>query len=226
MDEFFIRQLPLLGEDGCRRLKAASVLVFGAGGVGGAVIEALARVGIGKITVVDADRLEPSNVNRQLLATTDSLGKYKAEAAAERILAINPDCRAESRVMFYLPENADEVELTEYDYVVDCIDTVSAKIHLAEQCEKKGVRLISSMGTGNKLKPTAFKTADIYSTRVCPLCRVMRRELKKRGVKALKVVYSEEEPAVSVRPPASVAFCPPVAGFIIASEVIKELTHA
>lgn len=214
-----------MGEDGYARLKCARVIVFGAGGVGGAVIEALARAGVGGITVVDADKIEESNLNRQLLATTATIGRNKADVAVERVRAINPDCTAESVVKFYLPENADEIDLSAYDYVVDCIDTVTAKLHLAVECERRGVKLIASMGTGNKLDPTAFKVEDIYSTRTCPLCKVMRRELKKRGVKALKVVYSEEEPKVSSRPPASTSFCPPVAGFIIASAVIKEIAN-
>lgn len=225
MDNFFTREVALLGEDGFARLKRASVIVFGAGGVGGAVIEALARSGIGAITVVDADKVEESNLNRQILATLSSIGKYKAEVAVERIKSINPDCTATAKVMFYLPENSSEIDLEKYDFVVDCIDTVTAKIFLAKECYKKGIRIISSAGTGNKLDATAFRITDIFSTSVCPLCKVMRRELKKEGVPSLKVLYSEEEPRVSVRPPASVSFVPPVAGYIIAGEVIKGIAN-
>lgn len=225
MDNYFTRQIPLISEDGYARLKEASVIVFGAGGVGGAVIEALARSGVGAITVVDADNIEESNLNRQILATVSSLGKSKAETGVERILSINPRCKANAKKLFYLPESASEIDLTAYDYVVDCIDTVTAKIFLAKECFEKNVKLICSAGTGNKLDATAFKVADIFDTKVCPLCKVLRRELKKEGVPSLKVVYSEEEPKFDGRPPASVSFVPTVAGFIIAGEVIKEIAN-
>ncbi len=223
MDERFSRTVALIGQAAADKLKNSKVIVFGAGGVGGYVIEGLARSGVGLIDVVDPDRIELSNFNRQILATEKNSGKNKADAAAERIAEINPDARCRAIKMFYLPENADEINLADYDYVVDAVDTVAAKTELAARCFSKGIKLISCMGTGNKLDPSAFRIADIYDTKVCPLCKAMRKTLKDRGVGRLKVLYSEEKPVVSVRPPASISFCPAVAGMMIAACVVKEL---
>ena len=234
MEEIFSRTLRLIGDNALGKLKNSRVAVFGAGGVGGYAIEALARAGVGSIDVFDNDVICPSNMNRQILATSETLGRYKADAATERIRAINPDCKATAHRIFFLPENADEVDFKVFDYVVDAIDTVSGKLAIIEKCHKAGVPVISCMGTGNKLDPTAFKVADIFSTSVCPLAKVMRRELKKRAISSLKVVYSEEEPKNALSPdpendgkrkvpPGSVSFVPPVAGMILAGEVIKDL---
>ena len=209
----------LLGAEALKKLAAARVAVFGIGGVGGYTAEALARSGVGAIDLIDPDRVAESNLNRQIYALHSTLGRYKTEVARERINDINPVCKVTEHRIFYLPETPFDFSL--YDYIVDAVDTVSAKIAIAVNAA--GVPVISCMGAGNKLDPTAFKVADVYSTSVCPLARVMRRELKKRGVKALKVVYSEEEPIKSGAVPASCAFVPSVAGLIIASEVIKDL---
>lgn len=240
MEERSIRTAMLIGEDGIDKLSAARVAVFGIGGVGGYVVEALARAGVGAIDLIDNDRVSLSNINRQIIATQSTVGAFKVDAAEERILSINPACRVKKHNVFVLPDTASEFDFTEYSYVVDAIDTVSGKIALATLCEKAGVPIISSMGTGNKLDPTAFEVTDIYKTSVCPLARTMRYELKRRGVKRLKVVYSKEEPrrplpeesflaensgAKSDTPrravPASISFVPSVAGLIIASEVVK-----
>lgn len=225
----------LLGEASTERLKKAKVIVFGVGGVGSYAVEALARAGIGTITVVDNDEVAVSNINRQLIATACTVGRDKVDVARERILSISPDCCVTARKEFLTPDNILEFELESYDYIVDAIDTVTSKIALAVQAEKIGISLISSMGTGNKLDPTRFEVADIYKTSVCPLARVMRYELKKRGVKHLKVVYSKEEPIkCNVNreatpdkgrkcPPGSAPFVPPVAGMIMAGEVIKDI---
>ncbi len=209
----------LLGAEALKKLAAARVAVFGIGGVGGYTAEALARSGVGAIDLIDPDRVAESNLNRQIYALHSTLGRYKTEVARERINDINPVCKVTEHRIFYLPETPFDFSL--YDYIVDAVDTVSAKIAIAVNAA--GVPVISCMGAGNKLDPTAFKVADVYSTSVCPLARVMRRELKKRGVKALKVVYSEEEPIKSGAVPASCAFVPSVAGLIIAGEVIKDL---
>ncbi len=229
----FLRTEMLIGSDNLNHLKTCHIAVFGLGGVGGHTVEALARSGVGTFTLFDADTIAESNLNRQIIATTDTIGMKKTLAMKNRILSINPDAVIYTNDIFYLPENADQFPLDKFDYVVDAIDTVSAKIELAVRCEKQGIRLISSMGTGNKLNPAEFKVADIYKTSGCPLARVMRRELKNRGVKALKVVYSEEKPIKpfdlgeeinSNKPtPGSCAFVPSVAGLIIASEVVKDL---
>lgn len=189
----------LLGSENMDRLAKASVAVFGVGGVGGFVVEALARSGVGTLDLIDDDVVAPSNLNRQIIATMSTIGRPKVEAARDRVLDINPDCRVNIHKTFYLPETADEFDFTQYDYVVDAIDTVTGKLMLAEQAAKAGIPIISSMGAGNKLDPAAFRVADIYETRVCPLAKVMRRELKKRGIKALKVVYSEEQPLSPIR---------------------------
>lgn len=235
MESTFSRTELLLGKEAMQKLADSRVIVFGAGGVGGYCIEALARTGVGEIDIVDNDEVAPSNINRQIIALCDTVGMNKAKAACERIKRINPDIKANALPMFFTKDNADSVDFEKYDYIVDAIDTVSSKILLAELAQKYGVPIISSMGAGNKLCPQAFEVSDIYKTSVCPLARVMRLELKKRGIKKLKVVYSKEKPiktsAVNTDPdskrrsiPGSVAFVPSVAGLIIAGEVIKDIT--
>ena len=193
MEDQFSRTRLLFGAENMERLSRARVAVFGVGGVGGYVVEALARSGIGALDLIDSDKVSVSNINRQILATHSTIGIYKVDVAEERIRDINPDCVVRVYRTFLLPENADTFDFSAYDYVVDAIDTVTAKIELVMRCEAAGTPLISSMGAGNKLDPSAFKVADIYQTNVCPLAKVMRRELKKRGIKKLKVVYSEEK---------------------------------
>ena len=193
MEEQFSRTAMLLGEDGIARLKKARVAVFGLGGVGGYVVEALARSGIGQLDLIDKDTVSISNLNRQLLATHATIGMLKTEAARLRVADINPDCQVRTYPMFYLPDTAHLFDLGQYDYIVDAIDTVTAKLTLAQQAAERGVPLISCMGTGNKLDPTAFQVTDISKTSGCPLARVMRKELGKRGIRHLKVVYSQEE---------------------------------
>ena len=230
MEEQFARTRLLLGEDGVNSLHRARVAVFGIGGVGGYVVEALARSGVGQFVLVDSDTVEITNINRQIIATHSTLGRYKTEVMRERILDIYPQVQVEVRNCFYLPENADTFDFSSYDYVVDAVDTVTAKIDIILRAKDAGVRVISAMGAGNKLDGSGFRVADIYSTSVCPLAKVMRRELKKRGVDALKVVYSAEEPFRGTDgegrrdTPGSVAFVPSVAGLILAGEVIKDLT--
>ncbi len=226
----------LLGEAAMERLSAARVAIFGVGGVGGYALEALARAGVGRIAVVDADRVSISNLNRQILATKETVGMLKTDAARERALLISPEIKIDCFPVFYSKENSAEIPLEDYDYIIDAIDTVSSKLHLIEQAYKLGIPVISSMGAGNKLDPTAFKVADIYKTSVCPLARVMRAELKKRNVKKLKCVYSEEIPIKATVPsgaengaltrhaPASISTVPSAVGLIIAAEVIKDLT--
>lgn len=214
----------LIGEDGVNRLRQSSVIIFGVGGVGSYVTEGLARAGIGSITVVDKDCIDITNINRQIPALHSTVGRPKAEVIAERIRDINPECMVVAEEYFFLPDTADRFDFSEYDHVIDAIDNVTGKIALAEKAFREGTPIISSMGTGNKLDPTAFRVADIEKTRVCPLARVMRHELRKRGVHGLKVVYSEEEPVkTGSRTPGSVSFVPSVAGLIIAGEVIKSL---
>lgn len=220
----FSRLELLIGKENVDKLKSKHVIVFGAGGVGGYAIEAIVRSGVGSITIVDNDTISYSNLNRQIIALQNTVGKSKVEAFKERIHSINPECHVYTKQMFYLPENADEIVLENYDYVVDAIDTITSKIELAKRCEEKGVKLISSMGTGNKLNPAMLEVSDIYKTSVCPLAKVMRRELKKRRIKHLKVVYSKELPIkTNERTPGSSAFVPSSAGLLIASEVIKDL---
>lgn len=222
--DIFSRTERLIGKDALLKLKNSNVIVFGLGGVGSYTVEALARSGIGKITVVDKDEVDITNINRQLYALHSTVGKAKAEIAKERILDINPECEVTAIRKMYLPQNADEFNLQSFDYIIDAVDCVTAKISLAEKAEKLSIPIISSMGTGNKLDPTQFKVSDIYKTSVCPLCRVMRTQLKKRGVKRLKVLYSEEIPITDgERTPASISFVPSVAGLIIAGEVIKDI---
>ncbi len=232
MDRFKRTEM-LIGTDGLNKLKNCHVAIFGLGGVGGHTVEALARSGVGTFTLFDADRIAESNLNRQIIATIDTIGMKKTEAMKNRILSINPNAIVYTNDVFYLPENADLYPLDKFDYVVDAIDTVSAKIELAVRCEKSEINLISSMGTGNKLNPTGFEVTDIYKTSDCPLARVMRRELKSRGIKGLKVIFSREKPIQPINPaeeassnkptPGSCAFVPSVAGLIIASEVVKDL---
>ncbi|MBR4426086.1 MAG: tRNA threonylcarbamoyladenosine dehydratase [Spirochaetales bacterium] len=232
MNEQFSRTELILGHDALERLNSSRIIVFGLGGVGSYVVEALARSGVGSLTLVDNDEVCLSNLNRQLIALHSTLGLSKVDASERRILDINPSCNVTKMRMFYLPENADSIDLSAFDYVVDCIDTVSAKIELAVRCQSLGVPLISSMGTGNKLDPSLLKVADISKTSVCPLARVMRHELSKRGVKHLKCVYSTEEPLNSgvqdsesgKRVPGSTAFVPSSAGLLIASVVVRDLT--
>lgn len=238
MENQFIRTQMLVGKQGMEKLKNSTVAVFGVGGVGGYTVEALARSGVGKIVVVDNDTVSLSNINRQIIATHDTVGMQKVDAVEQRIKAINPDCTVIKHNCFFLKETADMFDFSAYDYVVDAIDTVSGKIELVLNAKSVGTPIICSMGAGNKLDPTQFEVADISKTSVCPLARVMRRELKKRGVNHLKVVYSKEE---AVKPyetdelknendferrralPGSVAFVPSVAGLIIAGEVVKDL---
>ena len=230
MDERFSRSELLLGKDGIDRLKNAHVAVFGVGGVGGHAVEALARCAVGKIDIIDADTVSVSNLNRQTVALGSTVGRGKTEVLRERILDINPDCQVTAIQRFYSRENADEFDLSQYDYIIDAIDTVTSKIELITRAASLGVKITSSMGTGNKLDPTQFKIEDIYKTSVCPLARVMRTELRKRGIKKLKVLYSKEEPIKAVaeetvgrHSPGSVSFVPSVAGLIIAGEVIKDI---
>jgi len=231
----FSRSELLLGESSTLRLAACTVAVFGMGGVGSFVVEALARAGIGHFILVDNDVVDVTNINRQLIATHETIGTPKVLAARDRILAINPLARVDPKRMFYCEASKDSVDLAICDYVVDCIDTISAKIILAEECVRLGIPLISSMGTGNKLDPTRLEIADISRTSVCPLARVMRKELRKRGIRKLKVLYSREDPRQPTVPdelinasarktiPGSVPFVPSVAGLIIAGEVIKDI---
>ena len=244
----FSRTELLLGKEAMEKLKNARVAIFGVGGVGGYVCEALVRSGVGAFDLIDDDKVCLTNLNRQIIATRKTVGKYKVDVMKERILEINPDAKVETHKCFFLPENVDEFPFEEYDYIVDAVDTVTAKISLVMVAKEKNVPIISSMGAGNKLDASQFKVADIYKTKVCPLAKVMRRELKKRGVKKLKVVYSEEQPtrpiddmAISCRTncicppgakhkcterrdiPGSLAFVPSVAGLIIAGEVVQDI---
>lgn len=227
--EELLRTQMLLGKENVDKLWQKRVVVFGVGGVGGYACEALARSGVGQIDLVDNDRVSLSNINRQIIALHSTVGRPKVEVMRERICDINPQIKVNAYNMLFTKENSADFDFSAYDYVVDAIDMVSSKIELVLCCERAGTPIIASMGTGNKLNPCAFKVSDIYKTSVCPLARVMRTELKKRGVKRLKVVYSEEIPAMQEtgedgrRVPASCAFVPSVAGLIIASEVIKDL---
>ena len=228
MQEQLSRTELLIGEDGLEKLKNARVAVFGIGGVGGYVVEALARSGVGAFDLIDSDTVALSNLNRQIIATRDTIGKYKTEVMRDRIHSICPETTVEVHNCFYLPETRDQFDFTKYDYVVDAVDTVTAKIDLIMSAKETGVPIISSMGAGNKMNPAMFEVADIHKTSVCPLAKVMRRELKKRGVDHLKVVSSKEEAikreTEERKPvPGSIAFVPSAAGLIIASEVVKDL---
>lgn len=232
----FSRTKLLIGDEGYKKLKNSRVAVFGVGGVGGYVCEALVRSGVGAFDLCDSDTVSLTNINRQIIALHSTVGRLKTEVMKERMLDINPDVQVNIHNCFFLPETEGEFNFKDYDYVVDAVDTVTAKIELVMKCEEAGVPIISSMGAGNKLNAGAFKVADIYKTNVCPLAKVMRHELKKRGVKKLKVVYSEElpitptpvegeeEPSNKRATPGSMAFVPSVAGLMIAGEVVKDLT--
>ena len=235
MENQFARTQLLLGEAGMARLQRSRVAVFGIGGVGGHVVEALARSGVGSLDLIDRDEVSLTNLNRQIIATHATLGRLKVDAARDRVLDINPDCVVRTYPIFYTPETAGQFDFTQYDYVVDAIDTVTGKLALVMQAKEAGTPIISSMGAGNKLDPTAFRVADITKTSVCPLARVMRRELKKRGVAHLKVVFSTEEAMTPENDPScndpgrrstpgSTAFVPAVAGLILAGEVIRDLS--
>jgi len=231
MDNFFYRTEMLLGKEGLEKLKKSKVAVFGLGGVGGYVAEALVRSGLGAIDLIDNDTVDITNLNRQIFATQNTIETNKTDAAEKRLFEINPDLKIKKYNTFFMPENSAEFNFKEYDYIVDAIDTVTAKIELVMKAEENGVPIISSMGTGNKLNAYQLEVSDIYKTSVCPLARVMRYELKKRGIKKLKVVYSKEEaiktgvtnPENGKAIPASCIFVPATAGLIIAGEVVKDL---
>ena len=238
LNEFSRTEL-ILGKEGLKKLAAARIAVFGIGGVGGYAVEALIRSGVGAVDLIDDDKVCLTNINRQIIATHKTVGRYKVDVAAERIAEINPNAQVRTYKTFFMPDTANQFNFSDYDYVIDAIDTVTGKIELVMQAEKAGVPVISAMGAGNKLDPTAFEVADIYKTSVCPLARVMRRELAKRGIKKLKVVYSKEQPITPDNGleqdckeegkgkreiPGSTSFVPPVVGFIIAGEVVKDIT--
>ena len=224
IDDRFQRTRMLIGEEALMGLMGAKILVFGVGGVGGYVCEALARAGVGRIDVVDKDAVDITNINRQIIATTDTVGLPKVEVCKARMESINPEIRCEAKKLFFLPENSEEFDFAKYDYIVDAVDNVTAKIEIICKAKAAKVPVISSMGTGNKLDPAAFRIADIEKTKVCPLAKVVRKELRNRGVRGVKVLYSEEEPRKSGnRTPASISFVPSVAGLMIAGEVIKDL---
>lgn len=225
MENIFTRTETLIGEEALQKLKKSHVAVFGIGGVGGFVVEALARSGVGQLTLIDNDTVKESNINRQIIALHSTVGQNKTDAFEKRLLDINPSIKVNKKNLFFLPESSNEIDFALLDYVVDAIDTVSGKIAIAEKCNEHSIPLISSMGTGNKLDPTKFEITDINKTSVCPLARVMRYELKKRGIKKLKVLYSKEPPVKNdnSRIPSSISFVPSVAGLIIAGEVIKDL---
>ena len=232
METEFTRTELLLGKEALQTLAAKRVAIFGVGGVGGFACEALARSGVGTLDLFDKDTVSISNLNRQIIATYDTIDTYKVDAMKKRIMSINKNAVVNTHPVFYLPENSNDYDFSEYDYVIDAVDTVTAKLEIVTQAKKAGVPVISAMGAGNKLDPTRFEVADIKNTSVCPLAKVMRKELKKRGINGLKVVYSKEQPLVpkyEVKPdtrkvpPGSVAFIPSVVGLIIASEVIKDL---
>lgn len=246
MTEQLSRTAKLIGKENIDKLMSARVAVFGVGGVGGFTVEALARSGIGHIELIDHDTVALSNLNRQIIATHDTIGRDKVDVMKERILSINPDAEVITHKCFFLPENKDNFDFSKYTYVVDAVDTVTAKLTIIEEAKKAGVPVISSMGTGNKLDPTRFEVADISKTSVCPLAKVMRRELKKRGIFHVKVVYSKEEAITPMEDvntttydeqsredtagrkkvaPGSVSFVPSVAGLIIAGEVIKDICN-
>lgn len=221
----------LIGENGVEKLNRSHVAVFGVGGVGGYAVEALVRAGLGKITLVDSDRVAESNINRQIIATHNTVGQYKTEAMRDRIASINPDCEVICHSVFFDENNRSDFDFSSYDYVVDAIDSLSAKIDLISAAKESGTSIVSAMGAGNKLDPTMFEVSDISKTTVCPLARAVRIALRKRGINHLKVVYSKEEPAVKNntdengnRVPASISFVPSVMGLIIAGEVIKDIS--
>ena len=225
MDERFSRTVRVIGEANMNKIQNSSVIVFGLGGVGGAAAESLVRAGVGRIGIVDKDVVDITNINRQIIATDDTVGMKKTDALENRLLSINPDLKIDKYDLFYLPETADSVDLTKYNFIVDCIDNVTAKLELIVRAERVGIPIISSMGTGNKLHPELLEISDINKTSVCPLARVMRRELKKRNISKLTVVYSKEEPVkTDSSVPGSMSFTPPVAGYLITSYVIRNIT--
>lgn len=231
-ETIYARTERLLGTEALNTLAASKVAVFGIGGVGGYVVEALARSGVGTIDIIDKDDVSISNINRQLIATTKTVGMPKVQVMKDRIHDINPDIIVNAYQCFYLPETSEQFNFSNYDYIVDAVDTVTAKIELVMNAEAVGTPIISSMGAGNKLEPSMFEVADIYTTSVCPLAKVVRKELKQRGIKKLKVVYSKEQPIMVSIPepgqksiPGSIAFVPSVAGLIIAGEVIKDIVN-
>ena len=223
MKEQFERTSLLVGEEAISKLNNSKVLIFGVGGVGGYVAEALARTGVGSITIVDKDTVSESNINRQIIALHSTVGRDKVDVLKERMLDINPELQVDARKCFFLPDNASEFDFSQYDYIVDAVDTVTAKLQIIVQAKEAGVPVISAMGAGNKVHPEMFEIADIYKTEMCPLAKVMRRELKERGIKKLKVVYSKEKPVYKGDVPGSIAFSPSVAGLLMASEVIRDL---
>ena len=224
MDERFSRSARVIGENGLQKLNNSSVIVFGLGGVGGAAAESLVRAGIGTIGIVDKDVVDVTNINRQLMANSGNIGTLKTQATAERLLTINPDLKINRYDLFYLPETAHEIDLSQYDFIVDCIDNVTAKLELISRANELNIPIISSMGTGNKLNPELIEIADIKKTSVCPLARVMRRELRNRGVNELTVVYSKEEPVKThTAEPGSMSFVPPVAGYLMTSYVVRTI---
>lgn len=226
MNSQFSRTENLIGAKALTKLKGCSIAIFGVGGVGGYVVEALARAGVGNIDLIDSDCVDITNLNRQIIALHSTVGKLKVDVMRDRVLDINPNVTVNTFPILFLPENSHKFDFSKYDYVIDAVDNVTAKIELAVKCQESGTPIISSMGTGNKLDPTKFEITDIYKTSVCPLAKVMRYELKKRGVKKLKVLFSKEEPiknSIDPRTPMSISFVPSAAGLIIAGEVIKDI---
>ena len=225
MLEQFSREALIIGEENVEKLNKSKVAIFGLGGVGSFVLEGLVRAGVGNLILVDNDEVDITNLNRQIIATHKTIGMAKVEVAKQRALEINPECNIEIYKEFFLPDSKTEILKDDIDYVVDCIDTVTAKIELVMQCEQKAIPIISAMGTGNKLDPTRFEITDIYKTSVCPLAKVMRKELKARNINKLKVIYSKEEPIKTKNgsTPGSISFVPSVAGLMIAGEVVKYL---
>lgn len=221
MKNSFSREIPLIGKNGFNKLQSASVIIFGVGGVGSYAVEALARAGVGAITIVDNDTVDRTNINRQLIALNSTIGQDKVTVSKNRILDINPDCKVTAIKEFF--DETSTIDLTEYDYIIDAIDSVKSKLFLAEMAVKNNIKIISSMGTGNKLEPKKLTVCDISKTSYCPLAKKMRTELRKRGINHLKVVYSTEEAKCRNVPPASISFVPPVAGLLIAKEVITDL---
>ena len=224
-ESFYDRTSLLIGEEGVSKLKKSHICIFGIGGVGGALTEALVRAGVGSLTIVDRDVIDVTNVNRQIFATMVNVGQDKVLAAKDRLLSINPNLNLITKKLFYLEETKDQFRFETYDYVADCVDTVSAKISLVCAANNANTPIISAMGAGNKLEASTFEVSDIYKTSVCPLARVMRKELKARGIKSLKVVYSKESPVSNKRPPGSISFVPPVMGYIMAGEIVKQIIY-
>ncbi len=223
MSDIFERTKLLIGDDGLNKLSNLNVILFGVGGVGGYVAESLARAGIGHMCLVDMDDVSESNINRQIIALHSTVGKPKVEVMKERIHDINPECVVDARKCFYLPDNSDNFDFTKYDFVIDAIDNVTAKLDIIVKCTRLGVNIVSAMGTGNKLHPELFEITDIYKTQMCPLAKVMRKELKAREVKKLTVIYSKEQPVYKGEVPGSISFAPSVAGLLISSYVVNTI---